>query len=989
MRYIRNRLHANMTARRFRMHIQAAADGKRWEINSATALDEASGFLWNRHMVLHQQCRGFAIARYIHNGTEKYIHTPNLEAKTFIQPEQPYYAHHPGRFFYLRDTLTGELYSLPHEPVRAPADSWLFSAGTADITWQIQALSLECRLSVHLPVDDVAELWEISVTNRCPETRSLSLYPYIPIGYMSWMNQGAHWNERLGGIIATSVRPWQRLEEWKDIREALDITAVLAERKPDCWETCRKRFEGEGGLHNPSAIQKTKLSCEPALYESPVAAFQYNFYLMSESSEVFRFMILPAQTESDIEPLRRKYLSEEGFTRSRQEMKLFHASIQPSLEIHTPDANLDSLVNHWLPNQMRYLGELNRLTLDPQTRNYLQDGMAFTWLDPSRFRAVIKRTLSQQRPDGSLPDGIKLREGIELTYINRIPHTDHCLWLPVCIEPWLAETGDLAFLDEMVVSDNGESATVATRISRALEFLLSRRDERLLCYMEQGDWCDPMNMAGARGRGVSSWLTIALVHALTVWSSICAAKGDTAQRDYFIAHKSATIDAVRRHLWDGNWYSRGISDDGIPFGVASDAEGRMYLNPQSWALMAHIPDENQKHSILQAVRQHLETPFGPVMLAPAYTHMHEHIGRLTQKFPGSAENGSVYNHAAAFWIHALYQQHEYGAAWHTLANVTGIRDSSGRYRRGQLPVFIPNYWRGAWKEFPSHAGRSSHLFNTGSAAWLYRSISEGLCGFKPTPRGLRIECAIPAEWNTAHFIRHYRQSVIELEVQRTVNPAPGLRLIKVIPDDGYAISESTYIEGSELVGIREGKRYKLSLDLPLATRLVVIMGVSGSGKSTIARQVALKSNACFMEADDYHTPENKARMAGGVSLTDELREPWMNALCQALCDKAKNGTSGMIVLPWSGLRQAHRSRIRSLGFNTSFFLLQGSFDLIQQRMNARIGHFMSANLLASQFQAQESMEFESDVAVLDAALPVECLEGQIMSQIESGFQDSL
>ena len=101
-----------------------------------------------------------------------------------------------------------------------------------------------------------------------------------------------------------------------------------------------------------------------------------------------------------------------------------------------------------------------------------------------------------------MPDGILLAKGAVLKYINQIPHTDHCVWLPIALEIYLAETGDYALLDEKVTSMYGDTFTVFERFSRAMDWLLSSnaRDDRGLSYIAQGDWCDPMNMVGVRVR---------------------------------------------------------------------------------------------------------------------------------------------------------------------------------------------------------------------------------------------------------------------------------------------------------------------------------------------------------------------------------------------------------------------------------------------------------------------------------------------------------
>ena len=116
--------------------------------------------------------------------------------------------------------------------------------------------------------------------------------------------------------------------------------------------------------------------------------------------------------------------------------------------------------------------------------------------------------------------------------------------------------------------------------------MLENLDERGLSLLAQGDWCDPLNLAGHKGKGVSGWLTIATVHALQCWAAICRDTGRHERALHWQDKAATTGSAVQLHLWDGQWFARGITDDGRVFGGHADSEGSLFLNPQSWALMA-------------------------------------------------------------------------------------------------------------------------------------------------------------------------------------------------------------------------------------------------------------------------------------------------------------------------------------------------------------------------------------------------------------------
>src|SRR5690606_27506814 len=137
------------------MLLQGKNNGERFELSSPDAMPRAAGFLWNRQMMIQVNCRGFTIAQFMQPEPAKYTYAPNLEAKTFMQPEQPYYAHHPGRFCYIKDEETGEIFSAPYEPVRKPLDHYAFSVGKSDIRWTVEHLDIRVEMELSLPVDTV------------------------------------------------------------------------------------------------------------------------------------------------------------------------------------------------------------------------------------------------------------------------------------------------------------------------------------------------------------------------------------------------------------------------------------------------------------------------------------------------------------------------------------------------------------------------------------------------------------------------------------------------------------------------------------------------------------------------------------------------------------------------------------------------------------------------------------------------------------------
>jgi gluconokinase len=132
---------------------------------------------------------------------------------------------------------------------------------------------------------------------------------------------------------------------------------------------------------------------------------------------------------------------------------------------------------------------------------------------------------------------------------------------------------------------------------------------------------------------------------------------------------------------------------------------------------------------------------------------------------------------------------------------------------------------------------------------------------------------------------------------------------------------------------------------------VIVMGVSGSGKTTIGRMLADRLDCPFYDGDDFHPPENKAKMAAGIPLEDNDRAGWLSALGDLIRKHSQKGESGVIAC--SALKEKYRSLLCVKNVEVRFVYLKGSYELILERMKSRQGHYMKADMLKSQFDALE------------------------------------
>jgi cellobionic acid phosphorylase len=620
------------------------------------------------------------------------------------------------------------------------------------------------------------------------------------------MNQSGQFEPELNAVVCRSIEPYQKVQDYFKNQSLHELTFLAADIAVDGWETSQQIFEGEGGLHSPSAIQQAQLNNSTANYCTPTAVMQFKLTLQAGQCKTINLLFGPAKDKQQISEYTKQFLTQasQSFTHTAQEYKNYLSEGQGVIQIETPDAEFDAYVNHWMSRQLYYHGDVNRLTTDPQTRNYLQDNMGMAYIKPQVSRDAFILALSQQHFNGEMPDGVLIKEGAELKYINQVPHTDHCVWVPICLKAYLDETADYALLDEQVsFSDSQETSTVAEHIIKAMYWLDSSRDGRGLSYINQGDWCDPMNMVGYKGTGVSAWLSLASAYAIKVWAQIERdAFGCVSSDGLYLLEQAEKINQqVNQHCWARDRFARGITDDGRVFGTDVDAEGKIFLNPQSWAFLSGAANLKQVSLMLQAIKQNLDTPFGCMMLAPCYTQMVEDIGRVTQKFPGTAENGSVYNHANAFYAYSLYTLGKGELAFEQLKKM--LPEQESMVKRGQLPLFIPNYYRGAFYQYPDEAGKSSQLFNTGTVAWFYRCLIENLFGVVGCKQGLRIAPQLPDDWQSASITRKFRGATFNVAYTRNYE----LTELRVIVD-GHVIEDQI------ITNVQAGKTFDVKVELP-------------------------------------------------------------------------------------------------------------------------------------------------------------------------------
>ena len=160
------------------------------------------------------------------------------------------------------------------------------------------------------------------------------------------------------------------------------------------------------------------------------------------------------------------------------------------------------------------------------------------------------------------------------------------------------------------------------------------------------------------------WMASFLYFLLTEWAQLTLV--DVETRKHFADEAEKLRQAANQYGWDGNWYWRATTDDGQMIGSAGNQEGQIFLNAQTWAVLSGLANPEHAEQAMQAARNKLYQPYGPLLFSPAYTTPDAHIGYLTRYTPGMRENGGVYVHAGCWAVLAERKLHGAEAAYQLL-----------------------------------------------------------------------------------------------------------------------------------------------------------------------------------------------------------------------------------------------------------------------------------------------------------------------------------
>ncbi len=449
----------------------------------------------------------------------------------------------------------------------------------------------------------------------------------------------------------------------------------------------------------------------------------------------------------------KRFLAPGGFENEFSKMQRKYSELLGGVKIKTPDEKMDKLVNNWL-TYLSNMGSRWARVRHNGYRDMVSDTECLAAFNPELAWERVKRILTYQYSNGYAPR--TFLEGA----IKDNNFSDCTVWLTFAVYYIINELGDLSLLDEMVSFNDKTEASVYEHIRRSVDFLYNFKGEHGLIKIWGGDWNDCMNRAGLEHRGVSIWLTMAWYRACKMFVELAEKCGKTEDAELFRARGEEMRQLVDKYGWDDEgYYIYAINDYGEKIGASECDEGKIYLNPQIWAIFSGIGLNGKGEQAFEKADRELQTELGCVCLKPAYTYENRHIGSMTNKAPGVQENGSVYLHTVAWKIAADAILGRRDLVEKDIISMLPFRNPvvAGR---GE-PYMLFNSYCGI--ETGYRYGTPGQSWRTASGQWFLKSVINYVFGLMPTHEGLTVNPCLPESWDKCSITKQFRKAVYNIE----------------------------------------------------------------------------------------------------------------------------------------------------------------------------------------------------------------------------------
>jgi cyclic beta-1,2-glucan synthetase len=701
----------------------------------------------------------------------------------------------PSEAIYIRDEDSGSIWTPTPLPIRE-AQEYLIRHGQGYSVFEHASHGISQDLLLFAPLDAPVKISLLRLLNRSDRRRRFTITSYQELVLGVTREGSANHvvtdiEENEGAIFARN--------SYNNEFSSQVAFAGTSERR--FTMTCdRKEFIGRNGtMAQPAALGRAGLSGRDGSGLDPCAAIQTSIELAPGEARQVIFLLGQAESIEQARVINDRFRSVQAVNEAFEKVLAFWDRTLGTIEIKTPDASMDTLVNRWLLCQTLACRVQGRSAFYQSSgafgfRDQLQDVMALVYSSPEVARGQILRAAARQFKEGDVlhwwhePTG----RGVRTRF------SDDLLWLPYVTSFYTSVTGDYSVLEETVPFIEGpllepdqienylqpdvskEHATVLEHCARAIDRSLNL-GEHGLPLMGSGDWNDGMNRVGVGGKGESVWLGWFLCTVLSGFAPLCERYQLTERSNRYGRH----MEKVRKGLeqaWDGDWYRRAYFDDGTPLGSAQNDECRIDSIAQTWAVISGVAESYRAARAMTAVNEYLiRRGDGLIVLfTPPFDKSKLDPGYVKGYVPGVRENGGQYTHAALWTVIAFAMLGDGDRAGELFALLNPINHSSTRAGLHKYKV-EPYVAMGDVYAVPPHTGRGGWTWYTGSAGWMYRSAVEYILGFKLAGDRLRIDPCIPRGWREFEITYRRGGSTYRIKVE---NPHSLCRGVESVFLDG-------------------------------------------------------------------------------------------------------------------------------------------------------------------------------------------------------------
>lgn len=713
----------------------------------------------------------------------------------------------PGHYVYLRDAKDGDYWSISWQPVGKPLDQAKYTCrhGMSYTTYECDYKGIKASQTLMVPMDDAVELWDVRLKNTTDKERRISVFSYCEFSFHHIMIDNQNFQMSL--YCAGSSYD-ENIIEYDLFYEEFGYQYFTSNVTPDGFECLRDSFLGAYRTEdNPIAVEHGTCSGSHELGNNHCGSLQKDLVLAPGEEVRLIFMLGEGSREAG-KKIREKYSDMANVDAAYAQLKDYWENKFAQLQIKTPNEGMNTLINTWNLYQAEVNIMFSRfasfIEVGGRTglgyRDTAQDAMMIPHSNPEKCRQRIVELLRGLTtkgyglhlfsPEWFDPDAKKEKKKpfksptvIPTVNAQDIVHgledacSDDALWLVPSIIEYIKETGDAGFADEAVTYADGGEGTVYEHMKRILDFSAEQVGATGICKGLRADWNDCLNLGGGESAMVSFLHYWAISHFLQLAEYL----GRTEDVEKYQAMRERVGNVCNRELWDKEWFIRGITKNGKKIGTSEDAEGKVHLESNAWAVLSGAADVEKGKLAMDSVDKYLFTPYGILLNAPSYTVPDDDIGFVTRVYPGLKENGSIFSHPNPW-------------AW-AAECVLGRGDRAMKFYNALCPYYQNNMIEIRQSEPYSYCqfvvgrdhtafGRARHPFMTGSGGWAYFSATRYMLGIRPDFEHLTIDPCIPADWREFSAVRRWRGAEYDIHVE---NPDGVMKGVQELYLDGEKV----------------------------------------------------------------------------------------------------------------------------------------------------------------------------------------------------------